>query len=70
MKSIIDEKGTLKAIEQDQYENIAGSVWLSLIRCISGIATPNPVLGAPTLHLALAPTGSHMNKQVQVDLMS
>jgi hypothetical protein len=26
----INDKGTLKAHEHDKYENIAGSVWLSL----------------------------------------
>jgi hypothetical protein len=26
----IDEKGTLKSTEHDEYENIAGSVWVNL----------------------------------------
>jgi hypothetical protein len=39
MKSVkIDEKGTLKAIEHDKYENIAGSVWLSLLMGSNGTA--------------------------------
>jgi hypothetical protein len=33
---IIDEKGTSKATEHDSYENIAGSVYLSLFMVSNG----------------------------------
>ena len=36
--SKIDEKGSLKATEHHKYENIAGSVWLSLFMDINGNA--------------------------------
>jgi hypothetical protein len=32
----IEEKGTLKATEHDKYENIAGSVWLSMFMGSNG----------------------------------
>jgi hypothetical protein len=33
----IDERGTLKITEHDKFENIAGSVWLSLLNSNYGI---------------------------------
>jgi hypothetical protein len=43
----IDEKGTLKATEHDKYENIAGSVWLSLFMISNGNAYYCPRRLAP-----------------------
>jgi hypothetical protein len=44
---MIDEKWTLKATEHDKYENIAGSVWLSLSMGSNGYAYHCPRRLAP-----------------------
>jgi hypothetical protein len=51
MLAIIDEKGALKATQHDKYENIVGSVWLSLFMCSNGNSIFTPVDSTILIHL-------------------
>jgi hypothetical protein len=59
----IDEKGTLKAIQHDNYENIAGSVWLRLFMDSNEIAYYYPRRIAP----GWAQLNIYANKQYNFD---
>jgi hypothetical protein len=56
-------KRTLKATEQDKYENIAGSVWLSLFMSSNGNAYYFPRRPAP----GGAQLNIYTNKQYNLD---